>query len=145
VTFSVTVAAPPLLYNSLQGGSRKKTWTAGAFEEAIMNGKYGAGQVRRRAGVLAAAAAVAMLTAACGAHVSVATDPSGSAAYRANLAYAQCMRTHGAPNFPIPSPGESFHISGHPKGTVHGPRTQANQACEHLLPPGSVTRNVTRN
>ena len=110
-----------------------------------MNGKYGAGRVRRRAGALAVAAAVATLTAACGVQMSVAADPAGSAGYRANLAYARCMRTHGAPNFPIPSPGESFHISGHPKGTVHGPRAQANQACVHLLPPGSVTRNVTRN
>ena len=110
-----------------------------------MNGKYGAGRVPRRAGALAAAAAVAMLTAACGAHISVAADPAGSAAYRANLAYARCMRTHGAPNFPIPSSGETFHLSGHPKGTVHGPRARANEACERLLPPGSVTRNVTRN
>ena len=85
-----------------------------------------------------------MLT-ACGAHTSVAADPSGPAAYQANLAYARCMRTHGAANFPIPSPGESFHLSGHLKGAVHGPRAQANQACDHLLPPGSVTRNVTRN
>jgi hypothetical protein len=109
-----------------------------------MNGKYGAGRVPRRAGALAAAAAVAMLTAACGAHISVTADQSGSAASRTNLAYARCMRTHGAPNFPIPGPGESFHISGHPKGTGHGPRARANEACVHLLPPGSVSMHSSR-
>jgi hypothetical protein len=108
----------------------------------MMNGKYGAGRVRRRAGILAAAAAVATLTAGCGlAQATVHTDAAGSAAHRANLAYARCMRTHGAPDFPLPRPGESFHISGHPTGAVHGARAKANAACEHLLPPGSVTAN----
>lgn len=103
-----------------------------------MNGKYGASRSPRRAGVLAVVAAAAMLTAACGVQVSPG-DPAGSAAYRANLAYAHCMRSHGAPNFPIPRPGQSFHISGHPPAHLHGRMARANQACEHLLPRGSVT------
>ena len=56
------------------------------------------------------------------------------------LAFAQCMRAHGVPNFPDPTnSSERFHISGHPKVKVTGPMAQANKACEHLLPPGSVT------
>lgn len=106
-----------------------------------MNGKCGAGRGPRRAGVLAVLVAVALSTAACGLHISVGTDPAGSRAYRANLAYAHCMRSHGAPNFPIPSPGESFHISGHLHGNkkADSPRGRANAVCAHLLPPGSVT------
>jgi hypothetical protein len=108
----------------------------------MMNATYRAGRIRRRAGTLAVLAAAGALTAACGlAHASVHTDLTGSAGYRANVAYARCMRTHGAPDFPLPRRGESFHISGHPTGAVHGARAKANAACEHLLPPGSVTAN----
>jgi len=114
-----------------------------------MNGKYSAGRGTRRAGVLAVVVAAALSTAACGVlHVSVGADPASTAGYQANLAYAHCMRNHGVPNFPIPRPGESFHvsISGHLHGSKPGtkkpstPRARANAACEHLLPPGSVTR-----
>jgi hypothetical protein len=108
----------------------------------MMNGKYGAGRGARRAGVLAVVVAAALPTAACGVHISLGADPASTAGYRANLAYAHCMRSHGVPNFPIPSPGESFHIStgGHPHGKkASTPRARANAVCEHLLPPGSVT------
>jgi hypothetical protein len=110
----------------------------------MMNGKYRVGRIPRRAAALAVAAAVATLTAACGVNMSVHTDPAGSAGYRANLAYARCMRTHGAPDFPVPSRGESFHITGHPKGTGHGPLARANGVCVHLLPPGSVSMHSSR-
>lgn len=106
-----------------------------------MNGKYGASRGPWRAGALVVVTTAAMLIAGCGVvHISLGVGPApvSSAAYRANLAYAHCMRSHGAPNFPIPSPGESFHISGHPPAHVHGRMARANQACEHLLPRGSV-------
>jgi subtilase family serine protease len=106
-----------------------------------MNGKTGGRSDSRRAGVLAVVAVLAILTAGCGVHISVGgggSAPTGPAAFRSDLAYARCMRTHGVPNFPVPSPSQRFHISGHinPKGA--GPLTQANEACEHLLPPGST-------
>jgi hypothetical protein len=107
-----------------------------------MSDKTGGNRVLRRAGALAVAAAVAVLTAACGVHVSfgVGSASTGSATYRANLAYAQCMRTHGVPNFPDPTnPSEGFSITGHLNGHATGPLAQANDACEHLLPRGSVT------
>ena len=110
-----------------------------------MNGKTGGSRGPRRAGALAGMAAVAVLATACGlVHVHVSSiDGSASAessAFQANLAFAQCMRTHGVPHFPEPTnSSESFHISGHPNGKVTGPRAQAVNACKHLLPPGSVT------
>ncbi len=108
-----------------------------------MNGQTGGNRGPRRAAALAAAAAVAaaaMLT-ACGIPSSSAGPaPAGPAAYRADLAYAHCMQTHGAPNFPTPAnSSQRFHISGRPNGKVTGPRARANDACQHLLPPGSVT------
>jgi hypothetical protein len=96
----------------------------------------------RRTGALAVVAAIAVLATACGVHVSFSggAASTGSAGFRANLAYAHCMQTHGVPNFPDPtSPSESFHISGPPNGEVTGRRARANNTCQHLLPRGSVT------
>jgi hypothetical protein len=50
------------------------------------------------------------------------------------LKFAQCMRSHGLPNFPDPSADGSFSFSGNPK-TMAGFNT-AQQACEKLLPKG---------
>ena len=107
-----------------------------------MNDRTGGSGGPRRAGALAVVAAVAVLATACGVHVSLSGGPAstGSAAFRANLAYAHCMQAHGVPNFPDPTnSSEGFHISGHPHGKVTGPRVRANNACQHLLPRGSVT------
>jgi hypothetical protein len=108
-----------------------------------MNGNTGGSRGPRRAGALAVVAAVAVLTTACGAvHFSSSggSASTGSASFRANLGYAQCMQTHGVPNFPDPTnSSESFHISGHPNGNSSVAR--ANDACQHLLPRGNVTAN----
>ncbi len=62
-----------------------------------------------------------------------------AATFRENLAFAHCMQAHGVPNFPDPtSSSESFHVSGHLKGKVTGPLARADDACQHLLPRGSV-------
>jgi subtilase family serine protease len=91
----------------------------------------------RRAAALAVVAAAAVLT-ACGGSPSSSggSAPAGSATYRADLAYAQCMRTHGVPGFPDPNPSEGFSISGHPHG--NSPAARANDACQHLLPAGGT-------
>ena len=107
-----------------------------------MNGKTGGTRGPRRAGALAVVAAAAVLATACGVHVSFSggSAPSESATFRENLAYAHCMQAHGVPDFPDPTNSfESFHVSGHPNGKVTGPRARANEACQHLLPRGSVT------
>ena len=104
-----------------------------------MNGKTGGNRGLRRAAALALVAAVAVLAAACGVvHVgsSGGSASTGSATYRADLAYAQCIRTHGVPDFPDPNPSAVFSISGHPHG--NSPAARAYDACEQLLPAGST-------
>jgi subtilase family serine protease len=109
-----------------------------------MNGKAGG---NRCAAALAAVVAVALLT-ACGGRPSISggsasggsasrgSASAGSATYRAELAYARCMQTHGVPDFPDPSPSGNISISGQPHG--NSPAARANDACEHLLPAGST-------
>jgi hypothetical protein len=114
-----------------------------------MNGKTGGGRVGRRAGGLAAVAAVAVLTAACGVvHISLDgassgnTALGGSATFAQELALARCMRGHGAPYFPDPSPSSGFSLTTSPNGPagavdVDSSRIQAAYgACRHLLPGG---------
>ena len=104
-----------------------------------MNDKTGAGRgPRRTAAALALVAAVAVLTAGCGVHISFGGSGSagtgastGPVTYQADLAYAHCMQTHGVPDFPDPNPAENISITGHPHGTSAAAR--ANDACDHLL------------
>ena len=106
-----------------------------------MSGLTGGNRGLWRAAALAVVAAVAVLATACGVvHVhfgsSGGSAPTGSAASRADLAYAQCMRAHGLTKFPNPSPsGFSFRMQLNP----NGPAARANDACEHLLPGGGTT------
>ena len=99
--------------------------------------KTGGNRGPRRAAALAVVAAVAVLT-ACGGSPSSSGGPAStqSATYRADLAYARCMQTHGVPAFPDPNPSGGISISGHPQG--NSPAARANDACEHLLPAGST-------
>ena len=116
-----------------------------------MNDRTGGTRLLRRGGALAVAVAVAVLTTACGlVHVhfgsSGGSASTGSATYRAELAYAQCMRAHGLPGFPEPKPsgGLSFHHqrrphrSAHLDGNPNSPAARANDACKHLLSGGST-------
>ena len=110
-----------------------------------MNDKTGGSRGPRRAGALAVLAAVTVLATACGVHVSFSSGsaPVGHATFRENLAFARCMQTHGVPNFPTPTNSlEGFHVSGrvnqHGNG-FPGPLGRAYDACQHLLPRGSVT------
>jgi len=105
-----------------------------------MSGKTGGNRGPRRAAALAVVAAVAMLTAACGGSRSSSggSASAGSATYRADRAYAQCMQTHGVPGFPEPNPSGSFSISISGQPHANSPAARANDACEHLLPAGST-------
>jgi hypothetical protein len=64
---------------------------------------------------------------------STAPPSSSEALYKDELKYAQCMRTHGVPNFPDPSPGGGFTVSA---GT--DPSSPAFAACQKLLPGGGA-------
>jgi subtilase family serine protease len=106
-----------------------------------MNDRTGGTRLLRRGGALAVAAAVAVLTTGCGVvHVhfgsSGGSASTAPAAYRAELAYAQCMRAHGLPGFPDPNPsgGPGIHVHMSP----NGPAPRANAACQHLLSGGST-------
>jgi hypothetical protein len=105
-----------------------------------MNDKTGANRRLRRAGALAVAVAVAVLATACGGG-----GPSSASAptYAQELALAQCMRSHGVPDFPDPntSGGYTMTSSGSIEGAGGSPidiySIQAQAAygdCRHLLP-----------
>jgi hypothetical protein len=108
------------------------------------------GRLRRAVAIAAALAGVALLTAACGGGSASTTTPPASqggtdaADYTAAVAYTQCMRAHGVPNFPDPDP--STLAVGKPFGgatlaqagvNLNTPQAQAaSTACQHLMPPG---------
>jgi hypothetical protein len=107
-----------------------------------MNDKTGASRGLRRAAALAVVAAAAALTAACGSSPASSGDPAAtsSATFRAELAFAHCMQTHGMPNFPDPTnANQGFGVSGQLNGTANGPAGQAHSTCQHLLPRGGST------
>jgi len=106
-----------------------------------MNDKTGGNRGMRRAGALAVAAAVAVLATACGGG----SDPSAASTptYAQELALAQCMRSHGVPNFPDPnaSGGYALTTSGSIEGaggsSIDIDNSQAQAAyggCRHVLP-----------
>ncbi len=106
-----------------------------------MNEKIRGTRGARRAVALAVLAGAALVTAACsspsaGGGGTAAT--AESATYRANIAFAQCMRTHGVPDFPDPQPGSNFAVSGAPVGAAaQTPSGKAYNTCKYLLPNGS--------
>jgi hypothetical protein len=89
----------------------------------------------RRAVVLALAAGLAPLTAACGSSPGT-TSSSSSSAVSAGLQFAVCVRAHGVPNYPDPgSNGQE------PEGAKQIARSSprflaASQACAGTLPNG---------
>jgi hypothetical protein len=125
-------------------------------EEAEMTLRNGGGRDLRRAAALVSVAAVTAATAACGVvHVNFGNGKSGgaavagSAAFRADVAFAHCMQTHGMPSFPVPTSTNeriSVNVSGHLNGNANGnvkadsPATRAYADCKQLLPPSSANR-----
>lgn len=110
-----------------------------------MNAKIFGTRGARRVVALAVLAAAALLTAACSAPSSGGSGTAStteSAAYRADIAFAQCMRTHGVPNFPDPGPSTNFTVSGAPVGgAANTPSGKAYNTCQYLLPNGSSSNN----
>lgn len=70
--------------------------------------------------------------------------PSAPAITQANaLAYAQCMRSHGIPDFPDPNSRGGFAIQAHPGSDLdkNNPTFQAaSNACESLRPVPSAAQ-----
>jgi hypothetical protein len=117
--------------------------------------------VVRVGGVVATLIAIALLAAACGggssspgvASVGSTTtttsqagsqngnNASNSQNYADAVAYAQCMRSHGVPNFPDPNSQGNFTTkggltNGQDVGASSSQVAKANSACQHLLPNG---------
>jgi hypothetical protein len=89
------------------------------------------GSIPGRGRVLAAlAAGVTLLAAACGGGGG-SPSASGSSAHEKLVAFAECMRSHGVPDWPDPLPQGGF-----PRKGDHTPLfDSAWQFCQHLLPP----------
>jgi hypothetical protein len=104
----------------------------------MMNDSTG---VMRRPGrtvaAIIATAAVALLAAACSSSQSSAGSPhtGGSAASPSAVAYSNCMRSHGVPNFPDPGSGGTLPKTDARRLGVSDSQLQAAQrACQHQLP-----------
>jgi hypothetical protein len=92
--------------------------------------------------VAAAAVAVATVIAVAGSNAlssaSSGGDP-GQAKMQDAARFADCVRSHGVPDFPDPSSPREFKLSMSPDGggKPRSPAFQAAQtACEHVLPSG---------
>jgi hypothetical protein len=104
-----------------------------------MNDKTGSHRNLRCARALAVAAAAAVLTAGCGVvhvHFGSSGGPSSTVpgSYQEDLAYAQCVRSHGLPGFPLPSPSGASGFSRQLTASPGSPEARATAACQHLLP-----------
>lgn len=102
----------------------------------ISSGRDGWRGSPRWARVLAVVPGIAVLAAACGGSPSSTSGTGASAQLRQNLAFAQCMRSHGLPNFPDPNAsGQGFGNQQQANQERSDPHfATAYSACQHLLP-----------
>jgi hypothetical protein len=103
-----------------------------------MSGETSSNRSLRCARALAAVAAAAVLTAGCGVvHVhfgsSGGLSPTEPGTYQQQLAYAQCVRSHGLPDFPLPSPSAAGGFSRRMTASPGSSAARANAACAQLL------------
>jgi hypothetical protein len=114
-------------------------------QETTMKDQTSRNRGLRRAGALAVAAAAALMATACGSNAPSASgpDPGASVTVAQEVALAQCMRGHGVPEFPDPSPSGGFDLTttqNGPAGSVDIDNRQvqgAYGACRHLLGGGA--------
>jgi uncharacterized protein YceK len=103
-----------------------------------VNDTTGSNRNLRCARALAVVATAAVLTAGCGVvhvHFGSSAGPSSTVpgTYQQQLAYAQCVRSHGLPDFPLPSPSGGAGVSWQMTASPGSPMARASDACEHLL------------
>ena len=107
-------------------------------ERPAVAGGDGGGRHRamaRAAALAAALAAAALLTAACSGGSPSAAGSSGAGQRRLAqaLAFAHCMRSHGAPNYPDPNSSGVFMVNPSNHSRFDAPES-TRAACAHLLP-----------
>jgi hypothetical protein len=101
--------------------------------------------------MLTAAAGIALLTAACGGGGAAAgsgASPSASSTYAKEVAYAQCMRSHGVPQYPDPNSNGQTDLNGATINMQSAAFQSATKACQSLAPnlgqsSNSQQQNVT--
>ena len=91
------------------------------------------------AGMLAAGlAGVAVLAAACsGGGSAGSAEPAPQPGFQKALAYAACMRSHGAPSYPDPNSQGQFIQTPANRAEFSAPAS-ADKACQHLVPDGGL-------
>jgi len=100
---------------------------------------YGRGsRLGRGSSAAAVLAGLAIFASACGGSAGSTPPSSGASRYSKALAYAQCMRSHGIPNFPNPTSSGQFLIQNKNNSMDQSSPQfiSANKACQKLLPNG---------
>jgi hypothetical protein len=89
----------------------------------------------RVAALVAALAAAALLSAACsgGPAGTAGSAGAGQGRLAEALAFAHCMRSHGAPNYPDPNSSGVFMVNPSDSSGYDAPQP-TRAACAHLLP-----------
>lgn len=83
-----------------------------------------------------AVAAVSVLAAGCGGGSST---TAATTTQNAVVAYSHCMRSHGVPNFPNPTPNGQIPKAQVVAAVVSSPQSpMAERACRHLLPESGL-------
>ena len=91
------------------------------------------------AALVAALAAAALLTAACGGGSRTAgSSGAGQGRLAQALAFAHCMRSHGAPDYPDPNSSGVFMVNPSNNSRFQAPQS-TRAACAHLLPNKGTT------
>jgi hypothetical protein len=92
--------------------------------------------IARTATVIIATGALALLAAACssGSLSSGGSLDAGGLANSRLVAYSQCMRSHGMPNFPDPTGGVPPKVTAQELGVSSSQLQAAQRACQRLLP-----------
>ena len=101
---------------------------------------------RWRAAVVAALVTMTLLTAACAGGTSTGAGSSSltgaSALHQEELAVAQCMRSHGVPNFPDPpANGDMSGLNADRLGVSTSVYQSALNRCQYLAPDAGATRS----
>jgi hypothetical protein len=92
--------------------------------------------IARTATLIIATGALALLAAACssGGLSSGGSLDAGGLANSRLVAYSQCMRSHGMPNFPDPTGGVPPKVTAQELGVSSSQLQAAQRACQRLLP-----------
>ena len=97
--------------------------------------------IARTATVIIATGALALLAAACssGSLSSGGSLDAGGLANSRLVAYSQCMRSHGMPNFPDPTGGVPPKVIAQELGVSSSQLQAAQRACQRLLPAAGAS------